>query len=958
MTALYPPSTRFFAAIFGNEPSALAGAGIYDNEAAGRAAVADGYIFAAISASTEGYIDLWKKVNAGSSTLLKTYPSLAAFEQVVEDAAAELAAASVSAITVQKALSIAAVAAQQTTSVNAVNTAGTTQTDAVNLAGATQVSAVNAAGDTQAARVLNTMPEPMYPSTAAALSNGVASCTFVAGSGGTNGTYTIAATGGGGTGALALVTVASGAISNIRMLSRGYNYTSAPSFSTASITGLTGGSITAQLAVNEPPGEFFAVSVTDAGVAYDIFENVAGTATLRNRVYTAAGLPIPLYTNTGGTGDRTASITVTTSAGLRSSGTDSNLVDGGTANNATDSLAFAAVSVSGAFITFDFGPGASKVVQEVTWKQGTTASHGTWKWQAGDDGTNYIDVGTSFTLGGATTQTQTSMAGNTKGYRYYRLLGVSGTASGAPFIQEVEFKLDGGQLDAVARIPAGGARNQVPVKASATSFDIAWANQRGDLFAGLPSSVHSLWTFDELTGSSVTDRIGTVNLSLVATGTPTYTWTASGLRLQSGVAEMPSQSVRGAFVVYRTTRNASGGFLVSGGPSGSGSGVLEDSVTHTYTHHVGGGFGVHTPTFRASNGTNAFEYNRGGWLLAFVDYGSLAASVLGFGGRHSATTSRCAMVEIAAAGVFNAALSDTERALIYNVMRRALRPRGIFLSVDDCPARQDVVILHGESNPHGDELLSNFTAGDQALTFSNVSIQNVGSTTVGTNNARPWLLQIGLNQRLTDVARAGPEIGLAKRWRANFSTRRRPLVILKATLGSTFMVPVGTGSAIASNSWSPTDTASASLFYFALLRGLYDMEQALRNEAVGVNICGITQNIGLNDAVNTTNTTDAATYQGYRQAFFTSFLAFTGLASVRAVIFRTHNADPASNATALTHVRTAEAALVTANSTTMVLVDTDAYGKQVGDAAHFDAAGTMALGEAAYDQLNTMGVFA
>jgi hypothetical protein len=161
MTALYPPSTRFFAAIFGNEPSALAGAGIYDNEAAGRAAVADGYIFAAISASGSGYIDLWKKVNSGSSTLLKTYPSLAEFE-AARDATiaakddAEAAAVLTAADREQTGEDAAAAAASAASAAASANSIGSAEEEAaasaaaaldhLNATAAERLIAVNAAG--------------------------------------------------------------------------------------------------------------------------------------------------------------------------------------------------------------------------------------------------------------------------------------------------------------------------------------------------------------------------------------------------------------------------------------------------------------------------------------------------------------------------------------------------------------------------------------------------------------------------------------------------------------------------------------------------------------------------------------------------------------------------------------------------------------------------------------------
>jgi len=143
------------------------------------------------------------------------------------------------------------------------------------------------------------------------------------------------------------------------------------------------------------------------------------------------------------TGDRTASITCTTTLpGASGGGTASNLVDGGFTSNSTDAMDMAnGNAVSGLEIKFQFA--ASTKITEAKWYQDNTADLGTWKWQVSDDGSSWTDIGTSFTLGGTATQTQTQLSANAAGYLYYRLLGVSGNwpSGGArPFVREVEFQ--------------------------------------------------------------------------------------------------------------------------------------------------------------------------------------------------------------------------------------------------------------------------------------------------------------------------------------------------------------------------------------------------------------------------------------------------------------------------------------------------------------------------------------
>lgn len=143
------------------------------------------------------------------------------------------------------------------------------------------------------------------------------------------------------------------------------------------------------------------------------------------------------------TGNRTATIAVAvdSSATIGGGYTPNKLVDGSFANSSAGSVGFSSYFVVDAthWIQFDFGSGNSIVVDEAKWYQDSSTTHGTWKWQRSGDCSSYTDIGSSFTLGG-TTQTQTQLNGNTTGARCYRLIGVSGTASTAPFIQEIEFR--------------------------------------------------------------------------------------------------------------------------------------------------------------------------------------------------------------------------------------------------------------------------------------------------------------------------------------------------------------------------------------------------------------------------------------------------------------------------------------------------------------------------------------
>lgn len=162
------------------------------------------------------------------------------------------------------------------------------------------------------------------------------------------------------------------------------------------------------------------------------------------------------YTNRGGSGNRTSIVTVTQSSPtvLTVIGALSNLVDGDTADH---NLFFNnSITLSSTYwFQFDFGAGQTYIIDEVKYYQSNTTAEGTWQFQGSNDGTNYVNIGSSFSLGGVATQTITAMSGNTSGYRYYRFLGVSGTTSDSPWVSEFEFKIDSGAYTVVKKIGSG-----------------------------------------------------------------------------------------------------------------------------------------------------------------------------------------------------------------------------------------------------------------------------------------------------------------------------------------------------------------------------------------------------------------------------------------------------------------------------------------------------------------------
>jgi 3-polyprenyl-4-hydroxybenzoate decarboxylase len=136
-------------------------------------------------------------------------------------------------------------------------------------------------------------------------------------------------------------------------------------------------------------------------------------------------------------GNQTANIVVTASASLLT-GTVANLVNGSLSQTGINFVN--AVTLNGTqYIQFDFGL-SGKIIYESTYYQSTTATEGVWQWSGSNDGSSFTNIGSTFTLGGTTTQVQTQLNGNIHStYQYYRLTGVSGTTSSTPNVQQFQF---------------------------------------------------------------------------------------------------------------------------------------------------------------------------------------------------------------------------------------------------------------------------------------------------------------------------------------------------------------------------------------------------------------------------------------------------------------------------------------------------------------------------------------
>ncbi|MGE0564710.1 MAG: hypothetical protein AB7O50_09370 [Pseudolabrys sp.] len=151
------------------------------------------------------------------------------------------------------------------------------------------------------------------------------------------------------------------------------------------------------------------------------------------------------YANAGGSGNRSGSVTVSIAGFSQYAGSAAgNLVNGDTTADGTNDFGFGTngASCAGYEIRFDFG--AQKYVDEYKWYQQNAAGQGSWKLQ-GANASDYSDAADLHAAEALVTGATTTHSVISPGlYRYYRLVGVSGTVtapSGGTWCTEVEFKI-------------------------------------------------------------------------------------------------------------------------------------------------------------------------------------------------------------------------------------------------------------------------------------------------------------------------------------------------------------------------------------------------------------------------------------------------------------------------------------------------------------------------------------
>lgn len=153
--------------------------------------------------------------------------------------------------------------------------------------------------------------------------------------------------------------------------------------------------------------------------------------------------PTTSYSNSGGTGDRTSSITVSSNI-TWDSGTNSNFVDGATGNNSTDSVDTPGTIAVNDYVQFDFGSGNKVYIDEIKSRAPgyPSTNIGDWDIEASNNGSSWTSQHSSWTLAHSSGEsTQAFTPTSDEGFRYWRIKKVTSSASVNIWWAEIEFKI-------------------------------------------------------------------------------------------------------------------------------------------------------------------------------------------------------------------------------------------------------------------------------------------------------------------------------------------------------------------------------------------------------------------------------------------------------------------------------------------------------------------------------------
>lgn len=422
--------------------------------------------------------------------------------------------------------------------------------------------------------------------------------------------------------------------------------------------------------------------------------------------------------------------------------------------------------------------------------------------------------------------------------------------------------------------------------------------------ANLPlSKLMAFYDFTRAQDNIVPASYGTPDIDLDDAPSNVYEKTANGVLTRGGCIQTGIFTGARSFTyLYRGGEGETGSkFLLSGGASVT-SGTLIQEVTAAESHSYGGnGADMHPLLYNTGNGLGCYSLNMGGWGVYHREMASAQTTRVGLGGAATITNFRMAELESGMLFVWNDVLTDDETEAVYRWIRAQVVKRGIYLHVDDCPEKQDLFIVLGDSTADGRSLITGLPTAERTALVRQARIANVTPTAAATYRKFDEL-EVGFNgQNSSPTTLMGPAYGIAKTRKGVVSTEG-PCNIVMVGYGGSYSAAAGLLSVTDDTTWNAGTNRTTGLLYVAMKQIQYSIQQLLKR-GIGFDKIVVGSCLGLNDMTSTTLSPDATTVANRYQAIYDVFKATFPGVNVWWRQIRPHTFDPAQNATAASNTR-------------------------------------------------------
>ena len=198
--------------------------------------------------------------------------------------------------------------------------------------------------------------------------------------------------------------------------------------------------------------------------------------------------------------DRRGEITATSATGTFQSGTATDLIDGTLCSSCT--YFGCSGNVLNKWVCFHFK--SPTCIVEIIWIRSYTYSTGYWHWQASQDSSVWVNIGSGFNLNAAQ-DTMKQFNTNTTTYNFYRMYGDSGALNCSPYEEEVVFKELNKQVPAQVKIQSPADRTELllaPIAGQTSPILMVMDARQRDTIAIFDTAGLRLWT-----GNAINQRI-------------------------------------------------------------------------------------------------------------------------------------------------------------------------------------------------------------------------------------------------------------------------------------------------------------------------------------------------------------------------------------------------------------------------------------------------------------------